>query len=160
MRRLVLLLPLALLAFGSAEAGGPAHAPGATATAWAIKVSPANASSAASPSVTSPPHAAAVCRQLHLPVRRLDRLARSSIDRERDDRGRRQSRQRTPRASSRRCRIFNGEITADAVTARASAGTGHSGAGGNANGSAISNLVVNGAAGLVGPRARSATGAS
>ena len=41
--------------------------------------------------------------------------------------------------------IFNGEITADAVTARASAGTGPSGAGGNANGSGVSNLVVNGA---------------
>jgi murein DD-endopeptidase MepM/ murein hydrolase activator NlpD len=40
--------------------------------------------------------------------------------------------------------LFKGEITADAVTARASAGTGYSGAGGNANGSGVTNLKVNG----------------
>ena len=40
--------------------------------------------------------------------------------------------------------LFKGEITADAVTARASAGTGYSGAGGNANGSAVTNLKVEG----------------
>ncbi len=40
--------------------------------------------------------------------------------------------------------LFKGEITADAVTARASAGTGYSGAGGNVNGSGVTNLQVNG----------------
>ena len=40
--------------------------------------------------------------------------------------------------------LFKGELTADAVTARASAGTGYSGAGGNANGSGITNLKVDG----------------
>ena len=40
--------------------------------------------------------------------------------------------------------LFKGEITADAVTARASAGTGYSGAGGNANGSGVNNLKVSG----------------
>jgi hypothetical protein len=40
--------------------------------------------------------------------------------------------------------LFKGEITADAVTARASAGTGYSGAGGNANGSGVTNLKWNG----------------
>ncbi len=40
--------------------------------------------------------------------------------------------------------LFKGEITADAVTARASAGTGYSGAGGNTNGSTVTNLVVEG----------------
>jgi murein DD-endopeptidase MepM/ murein hydrolase activator NlpD len=40
--------------------------------------------------------------------------------------------------------LFKGEITADAVTARASAGTGYSGAGGNVNGSTVNNLKVNG----------------
>jgi len=40
--------------------------------------------------------------------------------------------------------LWGGEITADAVTARASAGTGYSGAGGNANGSAVTNLEIGG----------------
>ena len=38
--------------------------------------------------------------------------------------------------------LFGGEITADGVTARASAGTGFSGAGGNQLGSAVTNLVA------------------
>jgi murein DD-endopeptidase MepM/ murein hydrolase activator NlpD len=38
--------------------------------------------------------------------------------------------------------LFGGEITADGVTARASAGTGFSGAGGNQLGSGVSNLVA------------------
>jgi murein DD-endopeptidase MepM/ murein hydrolase activator NlpD len=38
--------------------------------------------------------------------------------------------------------LFGGELTADGVTARASAGTGPSGAGGNQVGSVVSNLVV------------------
>jgi hypothetical protein len=48
--------------------------------------------------------------------------------------------------------LFKGEITADAVTARVSAGTGPSGAGGNANGTAVVNLRVLGqpATGTVG----------
>ena len=159
-RRLVLLLPLALLAFGSAEAGGPAHKPGAAATAWAIRVSPANASSAASPSVTSPPHA-----QLRRPaaspspsdgsIVRAGSITASATTAVHD--GRRGARRER---RHRRSRIFNGEITADAVTARASAGTGPSGAGGNANGSGVTNLVVDGAAGLVAAACRSATGAS
>ncbi|HUZ80790.1 MAG TPA: M23 family metallopeptidase, partial [Gaiellaceae bacterium] len=40
--------------------------------------------------------------------------------------------------------LFKGEITADAVTARASDGTGYSGAGGNADGSGVANLEVGG----------------
>jgi murein DD-endopeptidase MepM/ murein hydrolase activator NlpD len=40
--------------------------------------------------------------------------------------------------------LFGGEIVADAVTARASAGTGYSGAGGNLNGSAVTNLQLAG----------------
>ena len=56
--------------------------------------------------------------------------------------------------------LFEGEITADAVTARASAGTGSSGAGGNTNGSAVANLRVDGQP-VTGERTRrSATGAS
>src|SRR5262249_39610484 len=40
--------------------------------------------------------------------------------------------------------IFKGEITADAVTARGSAGTGPSGAGGNLLGAGVTNLVAEG----------------
>jgi murein DD-endopeptidase MepM/ murein hydrolase activator NlpD len=40
--------------------------------------------------------------------------------------------------------LFGGEITADAVTARVSAGTGPSGAGGNTNGATVLNLRVGG----------------
>ncbi len=43
--------------------------------------------------------------------------------------------------------LFKGEITADAVTARVSAGTGPSGAGGNTNGTTVVNLRVAGPAG-------------
>jgi murein DD-endopeptidase MepM/ murein hydrolase activator NlpD len=141
-RRLVLLLPLALLAFGSAEAGGPAHNPGASATAWAIRVSPANASSAASPSISSPPQTAPSAGSFIFPsdgsIVRAGSITASAT-----------TAVTTVAAAHAESvvtslSIFNGEITADAVTARASAGTGPSGAGGNANGSGISNLVVNG----------------
>ena len=104
-RRLVLLLPLVLLAFGSAEAGGPAHNPGATATAWAIRVSPANASSAASPSITSPPAAAPSAGSFTFPSD--GSIVRAVVDhRERDDRGHdgrgseRRERRHRPLASS------------------------------------------------------------
>ena len=142
-RRLVLLLPLVLLAFGSAEAGGPAHNPGATATAWAIRVSPANASSAASPSITSPPAAAPSAGSFTFP-------SDGSIVRAASITASATTAVTTVAAAHAESvvtglAIFNGEITADAVTARASAGTGPSGAGGNANGSGVSNLVVNGA---------------
>src|SRR4051812_40234084 len=142
-RRLALLLPLALLAFGSAEAGGPAQKPGASATAWAIKVSPANASSAASPSITSPPETPASAGSFTFPsdgsIVRAGSITASAT-----------TAVTTVAAAHAESvvtglSIFNGEITADAVTARASAGTGPSGAGGNANGSGITNLVVNGA---------------
>jgi murein DD-endopeptidase MepM/ murein hydrolase activator NlpD len=142
-RRLVLLLPLALLAFGSAEAGGPAQKPGASATAWAIKVSPANASSAASPSITSPPESAPSAGSFTFPsdgsIVRAGSITASATTTV------------TTVAAARAetvvtsLSIFNGEITAEAVSARASAGTGPSGAGGNANGSGVTNLVVNGA---------------
>ena len=55
--------------------------------------------------------------------------------------------------------IFKGLITADAVTAHASAGTGYSGAGGNVNGSTVPNLEW-AASRLIAAMPRSATGAS
>ena len=145
-RRLVLLLPLVLLAFGSAEAGGPAHKPGATATAWAIRVSPANASSRR----LAVDHVAARAQLRRPAASPSPPTARSSAPASTTASA--TTAVTTVAAAHAESvvtglSLFNGEITADAVTARASAGTGPSGAGGNANGSGVTNLVVDGAAG-------------
>jgi murein DD-endopeptidase MepM/ murein hydrolase activator NlpD len=142
-RRVVLLLPLTLLAFGSAEAQGPASAPGASATAWAIKVTPATGTGGGTPSVSSPPNATpALGGAFSYPsdgsiltaqsttasaVTKIERNAAALAD-----------------SVTTSISIFGGEITVDAVTAKASAGTGPSGAGGNVNGSAVTNLKVGG----------------
>ena len=145
MRRLVLLLPLPLLAFGSAEAGGPAHAPTAAATAWAVKVLPAGASATtglATAPVSSPPDAAAAAATFAYPADGSIVSAQSTTA---------SATTAVPKNASAIAEsdvtalsLFGGEITADAVTARTSAGTGYSGAGGNANGSTVANLEVNG----------------
>ena len=142
-RRFALLLPLALLAFGSAGAEGPAHAPGASATAWAIKVSVPGAAAVSTPAVVSPPDAApAAGNAFAYP-------ADGSIVSAQSTTASATTAVITNAAANSQSvvtalSLFNGEITADAVTARASAGTGYSGAGGNANGSGVSNLKVEG----------------
>ncbi len=142
-RRFALLLPLALLAFGSAGAEGPAHAPGASATAWAIKVSVPGAAAVSTPAVVSPPDAApAAGNAFAYP-------ADGSIVSAQSTTASATTAVVTNAAANSQSvvtalSLFNGEITADAVTARASAGTGYSGAGGNANGSGVSNLKVEG----------------
>jgi murein DD-endopeptidase MepM/ murein hydrolase activator NlpD len=143
-RRLALLLPFTLLLFGSAGAAGPAHAPGAAATAWAIRVAPANAATAATPSVTSPPNAQpSVGGAFSFPSDGSIVTAGSTTASA--------STQVTNVASAKAAAtvtslsLFGGEITADAVTAQTSAGTGPSGAGGNDLGSAVTNLRVDGA---------------
>jgi murein DD-endopeptidase MepM/ murein hydrolase activator NlpD len=143
--RFALLAPLALLLFGSAGAQGPARTPGAAATAWAIKVSVPNGSGGATPSVSSPPNAAPaagggfaypsdgsiVSAQSTTASATTAVTANGSAKAESVVTG---------------VSLFGGEITADAVTARASAGTGPSGAGGNQNGSGTANLVSQGQA--------------
>ena len=142
-RRFALLLPLALLAFGSAGAEGPAHAPGASATAWAIKVSVPGAAAVSTPAVVSPPDAApAAGNAFAYP-------ADGSIVSAQSTTASATTAVVTNAAANSQSvvtalSLFNGEITADAVTARASAGTGYSGAGGNANGSGVANLKVEG----------------
>jgi murein DD-endopeptidase MepM/ murein hydrolase activator NlpD len=142
-RRVVLLLPLTLLAFGSAEAQGPAPTPGASATAWAIRITPAGGTPAGTPAVSAPPNATpALGSVFSYPadgsiltaqsttasaVTKIERNAAALAD-----------------SVTTSISIFGGEITADAVTAKASAGTGPSGAGGNVNGSAVANLKVSG----------------
>ncbi len=142
-RRLALLLPLALLTFGSAGAEGPARAPTASATAWAIKISPPATPAVTTPVVVSPPNAApAAGSSFSYPgdgsivsVQSTTANATTAVE--------------TNAAANSESvvtalSLFEGEITADAVTARASAGTGYSGAGGNANGSSVTNLKVGG----------------
>ncbi len=142
-RRLALPLLLAVLAVVSTSAGGSASAPGATASAVAIKVTVPGQSTTATPTATSPPagqplatggfqypadgsvvSAASVTATATTAVP-LNASAKSEAD-------------------VTQLSLFKGEITADAVTAAASAGTGPSGAGGNANGSTLVNLKVEG----------------
>jgi murein DD-endopeptidase MepM/ murein hydrolase activator NlpD len=142
-RRLALLAPAALLLFGSAGAQGPARTPGAAATAWAIKVSVPNASGGATPSVSSPPNAAPSAGGAFaypsdgsaVSAQSTTAAATTTV-----------TRNAAAKAESvvTGISLFAGEITADAVTARASAGTGPSGAGGNQNGSGVANLVAAG----------------
>jgi murein DD-endopeptidase MepM/ murein hydrolase activator NlpD len=141
-RRLALLLPLALLAFGSAGAEGPAHAPTAAATAWAIKVAlPATA--VATPVVVSPPDAApAAGGAFAYPADGSIVSAQSTTASATT--GVEKNASAAAESVVTALSLFNGEITADAVTARASAGTGYSGAGGNWNGSLVTNLKVEG----------------
>jgi murein DD-endopeptidase MepM/ murein hydrolase activator NlpD len=146
MRRIaVLLLPLALLALGSAGAEGPASAPTATATAWAIHVTVPNAAGSSTAPVTAPPPAApssggpfaypadgSVVAAHSILAAATAKVARNASSKSESD--------------VTGLSLFGGEITADGVTARASAGTGPSGAGGNANGSTVVNLTVLGQA--------------
>ena len=117
---------LALLAFGSAEAVRAREQPGAAATAWgdpglACRI---RAVPAPRPSVTSPPQQPRREASPIPPTARSWcqlRSTASAITAVKPTPRRR----RGPRASSPAISLFNGEITADAITARASAGTGH-----------------------------------
>lgn len=143
LRRLALLLPLSLLILGPAGAEGPAHAPGAAASAWAIKVSIPSSTGASTSTVSSPPNAApAAGSSFAFPsdgsvvsAQSTTASATTTIDRNASAKA---------ESDVTGLALWGGEITADAVTARTSAGTGYSGAGGNANGSAVTNLKVDG----------------
>jgi hypothetical protein len=143
LRRLALLLPLSLLILGPAGAEGPAHAPGAAASAWAIKVSVSSSAGAATPTAASPPNAAAVAGSAFsypadgsiVSAQSTTASAATAVDR---------NASATAESDVTALSLWGGEITADAVTARASAGTGYSGAGGNVNGSLVTNLKIDG----------------
>jgi murein DD-endopeptidase MepM/ murein hydrolase activator NlpD len=141
-RRLALLMPLALLAYASAQAGGPAHGPTASATAWAIKVSPANGAAVSTAAVASPPDAAAAGGAFGYPADGSVVSAQSTTA---------NAVTAVPKNASAKAEsdvtalsLFRGEITADAVVARTSAGTGYLDAGGNATGSTVTNLAFGG----------------
>ena len=142
-RHLLFLLPFALLLFGSAGAEGPARTPGAAATAWAIKLSLPNAAAVTTPVVASPPNSApSAGGSFTYPsdgsvLTAASTTASASTSVQKNAAAKAESVITT-------VSLFKGEITADAVSARASAGTGYSGAGGNALGSGVTNLRVNG----------------
>jgi murein DD-endopeptidase MepM/ murein hydrolase activator NlpD len=141
-RRFALLLFATLLVIGPAGAVGPASTPGAAATAWGVRVSVPNQSGAGTSTVVSPPNHAAAVENFSYPsdgsvVAAASSTASAVTEVKANASARAES---VVTAVS----LVNGEITADAVTARASAGTGYSGAGGNVNGSGVTNLQVNG----------------
>ena len=138
-RRLALLLLLGLLVFVPAGAGSGDRAPGAAASAWAIKVSVPNQTDTVTPSVSSPPATPpATTTQFAYPsdgsiVSAASTTAAATTKVTNVAAAKSES-------DVTQLVLFKGEITADAVTARASAGTGYSGAGGNVNGSTVINL--------------------
>jgi murein DD-endopeptidase MepM/ murein hydrolase activator NlpD len=142
-RRLALLLVLlALLTLGSAEAQGPAAKPGASATALAIRVT-APAGGATTAAVNSPPNAAPSAGAAFAYPNDGSIVSAQSATASANT--------AVPKNASAKAEstvtglsLFGGEITADAVTASASAGTGYLTAGGNAIGSAVTNLRVGG----------------
>lgn len=142
-RRLALPLLLALLAFVSTSSGGDARTPGAAATAWAIRITIPNQAAQATPSVTAPPAAEPAATAAYaypadgsiVSAASTTAAATTNVQ---------QNAAAKAEADVTSLSLFKGELTADAVTARASAGTGYSGAGGNANGSTAANLRFQG----------------
>jgi murein DD-endopeptidase MepM/ murein hydrolase activator NlpD len=138
-RRLALPLLLVLLVFVSTSSGGDARSPGAAASALAIKVSVPNQADTTTPAVNAPPAVTpAATGAFSYPADGSVLTAASTT-----------ASAATAVATNASAKsesdvtqiaIFKGEITADALTARASAGTGYSDAGGNVNGSVVVNL--------------------
>jgi murein DD-endopeptidase MepM/ murein hydrolase activator NlpD len=142
-RRLVLLLPLSLLALGSAGAAGPAAGPTAGASALAIQILVPGAPGAQTQTVVSPPNGAPVlggafAYPADASVASAASTTASATTTVAGNAG------AVAESDVSALSVFGGELTADAVTARASAGTGPSGAGGNQNRSAVSNLRFDG----------------
>jgi murein DD-endopeptidase MepM/ murein hydrolase activator NlpD len=141
-RHFALLTVLTLLVIGSAGAVGPSRTPGAAATAWGIKVSVPNQNGSSTTSVVSPPNGTPAVEKFAYPsdgsVVSADSSTASAFTEVKGYASARAESVVTALA------LFKGEITADGITARASAGTGYSGAGGNTNGTGVNNLKVNG----------------
>jgi murein DD-endopeptidase MepM/ murein hydrolase activator NlpD len=140
-RRLALPIVLALLAFVSTSAGEGTGSPGASSGAYAIRIAIPNQPVTATGTSSSPPDAAPVTTSSFVfpadgsVVRAASTTATATSAVAKNASAKAE-------AVATQVSLFNGEITADAVTARASAGTGPSGAGGNANGTTAVNLRV------------------
>lgn len=146
-RRLALPFALVVLfvAVAVGGAGGEAPAPIATSSAWAIKVIEpgSSASTAQTPAVTAPPPAQPSATSIFqypadgsvVSAGSTTASATATVA---------QNAAATAEADATQLSLFGGLVTADAVTGRATAGTGPSGAGGNANGTGVVNLKVDG----------------
>ncbi|HST14614.1 MAG TPA: M23 family metallopeptidase [Gaiellaceae bacterium] len=142
-RRLALPLVLALLAFVSASAGESTGSPGASASAYAIRIAVPNQPVTATGTSVSPPATAPVTTAtFSYPADGSIVSAASTTATSTTNVA--QNASAKAEADVTQLSLFKGEVTADAVTARVSAGTGYSGAGGNANGTTVVNLRVEG----------------
>jgi Peptidase family M23 len=141
-RRLALLVPLALLGFAVVGAQGTAPTPTASAHAVAIRIT-SSAGGSTTVAVASPPNPSpAVGGAFAYPgdgsvltVQSTTASVSTSVLKNASAKA---------QAVVTGLSLFKGEITADGVTGSASAGTGPSGAGGNPNGSGVTNLRVAG----------------
>jgi len=142
-RRLALPVVLALLAFVSTSAGEGADSPGANASAYAIRIAVPSQPVTATGTAVSPPAAAPVTTSSFVfpgdgsvvSAASTTASATTAIATNASARA---------EADVTQLSLFKGEVTADAVTARVSAGTGYSGAGGNTTGTTVVNLRVQG----------------
>ena len=142
-RRLALLPCLAFLALGSAGAAGPANGPTAVAAAIAIQITSPDAATVQTQAVSAPPPASPVLTSAFAYPNDGSIVSASSTTASASTTvGKVASAKAEADVSS--ISLFQGEVTADSLTARASAGTGPSGAGGNQNGTGVSNLRVAG----------------
>ena len=142
--RLALVSPLVgLVALGSAGAQGPTTSPTASASAWGVQIALPNAAPVTTTAVSAPPNGAPVAGAVYSypadgSVVTVQSTTASAITTVAHNAGARAQSVVTGVS------LFGGTITADAVSADASAGTGPSGAGGNANGSGVANLLIDG----------------
>jgi murein DD-endopeptidase MepM/ murein hydrolase activator NlpD len=136
-RRLALPVLLALLAFVSTSAGEGTSSPGATASAVAIRIVIPNQPVTATATSVSPPAAQPVTTNTFAYPADGSVVKASSTTAAVATNASAKA-----EADVTQLSLFKDDITADAVTARVSAGTGPSGAGGNNNGTTIVNLRV------------------
>jgi murein DD-endopeptidase MepM/ murein hydrolase activator NlpD len=140
-RRLALPAVLALLAVVATTAGGAASTAHASASAWAVRITVPGQPTTATPTAVSPPATQPATTPAFqypadgsiLSAASTTATASSAVQK---------NASAVAESDVTSLSLFRGEITADAVTGRASAGTGPSGAGGNVNGSTVLNLKV------------------
>jgi murein DD-endopeptidase MepM/ murein hydrolase activator NlpD len=142
-RRLALPALLALLAFVSTSAGESTGSPVANASAYAIRIDVPNQAVTATGTAVSPPAGAPVTTSSFVFPADGSVVSAASTTASATTAVATNASAKAE-ADVTQLSIFKGEITADAVTARVSAGTGYSGAGGNTNGTAVLNLRVEG----------------
>jgi murein DD-endopeptidase MepM/ murein hydrolase activator NlpD len=140
-RLVVSLLLAAVLLASAAAAGGAGTSASASASAWAARVQIAGKTVASTP-VATPASSPVAGERFSYPadgsaVSLATSLATASTTIAANAGA-------VAEADASNVSLFGGVITADSVTARASAGTGVTGAGGNQNGSALAGVAIDG----------------